>query len=167
MHNPGYFNTLSPGQNGHHFTDDIFKCIFLNENVWISIKISLNFVPKGPGDKPLSEPMMVSLLTHICVTRPQWVDSVCHLCYYAVFFKRLDESVHLSKPFRTSTFYVLNCFGYMYLYLTVFFHNAHNPYTNQSQDICQSDNAQDTFGTKTSSPAMWPIPVEIPLMFCP
>ena len=25
--------------------DDIFKCIFLNENVWISIKISLKFVP--------------------------------------------------------------------------------------------------------------------------
>ena len=29
---------------------------------------------RRPGDKPLSEPMMVSLLTHICVTRPQWVD---------------------------------------------------------------------------------------------
>ena len=28
---------------------------------------------RRPGDKPLSEPMMVSLLTHICVTRPQWV----------------------------------------------------------------------------------------------
>ena len=55
-----------------------FKCIFLNENVRISIKISLKFVPKGPinnnpalvqimawrwsGDKQLSEPMMVSLL---------------------------------------------------------------------------------------------------------
>ena len=25
------------------------------------------------GDKPLSEPMMVGLLTHICITRPQWV----------------------------------------------------------------------------------------------
>ena len=25
------------------------------------------------GNKPLSEPMMVGLLTHICVTRPQWV----------------------------------------------------------------------------------------------
>ena len=25
------------------------------------------------GDKPLSEPMMVRLPTHICVTRPQWV----------------------------------------------------------------------------------------------
>ena len=81
-------NTLRPRQNGRHFPDDIFKCIFLNENAWISIKISLKFVPKGPinkipaliqimawrrsGDKPLSEPMMVSLLTHICVTRPQW-----------------------------------------------------------------------------------------------
>ena len=29
-----------------------------------------------PGDKPLSEPMMVSLLTHICVTGPQWVNEV-------------------------------------------------------------------------------------------
>ena len=26
-----------------------------------------------PGDKPLSEPMMIILLTHICVTRPQLV----------------------------------------------------------------------------------------------
>ena len=26
-----------------------------------------------PGDKPLSEPTVVTLLTHICVTRPQWV----------------------------------------------------------------------------------------------
>ena len=85
-------NTLRPKQNGRHFADDIFKCIFLNENDWISLKISLKFVPKGPinnipalvqimawrrpGDKPLSEPMMVSLPTHICVTRPQWVNSL-------------------------------------------------------------------------------------------
>ena len=41
------FNTLRPRQNGRHFADDIFKCIFLNENVWIPIKISLKFVPKG------------------------------------------------------------------------------------------------------------------------
>ena len=33
------------------------------------------------GDKPLSEPMMVSLLTHICVTRPQWVNPhILHQC---------------------------------------------------------------------------------------
>ena len=84
------FNTLRPEQNGRHFPDDIFKCIFLNANVWMLIKISLKFVSKGPinnipalvqimawrrpGDKPLSGPMMVRLPTHICVTRPQWVN---------------------------------------------------------------------------------------------
>ena len=82
-------NTLRPRQNGRYFAEDIYKCIFLTENVWILINISLKLVPKGqinnipalvqimpwrrPGDKPLSEPMMLSLLTHICVTRPQWV----------------------------------------------------------------------------------------------
>ena len=30
---------------------------------------------RRPGDKPLSEPMMFSLLTHICITRPQWVNN--------------------------------------------------------------------------------------------
>ena len=66
---------------------------FQNENVWISIKISLKFVPKGPiknipalvqimawrrpDDTPLAEPMMASLLMHICVTRPQWFHNVC------------------------------------------------------------------------------------------
>ena len=61
-------NTLRVGQNGRHF-----KSI-----VCISIKISLNFVPRGsiynipacvqimawhlPGDRPLSEPMMVSFM---------------------------------------------------------------------------------------------------------
>ena len=84
-----HFNTLRPRHNGRHFADDIFKCIFFNENVRISIKISQKFVPKGPisnipalfqimawrrtGDKPLSETMMVRLMTHICVTRPHWV----------------------------------------------------------------------------------------------
>ena len=43
-----HINTLRPRQNGRHFADDIFKCIFLNENVWILIRISLKLVPKGP-----------------------------------------------------------------------------------------------------------------------
>ena len=42
------FNTLRPIQNSRHFPDDSFKCIFLNENIGISIKISLKFAPKGP-----------------------------------------------------------------------------------------------------------------------
>ena len=31
---------------------------------------------RRPGDKSLSESMMVSLPTHICVTRPQWVKAM-------------------------------------------------------------------------------------------
>ena len=29
---------------------------------------------RRPGDKPLSEPMVVCLMTHICITQPQWVN---------------------------------------------------------------------------------------------
>ena len=84
-----HLNTLRPRQNGRHFVEDTFKRIFMNENVRILTNISLKFVPKclinnipalvqimawrRPDDKALSEPMMVNLLTHICVTRPQWV----------------------------------------------------------------------------------------------
>ena len=42
------FNSLRPRQNGRYSADDIFKCIFLKENVWIPTIISLKFVPKGP-----------------------------------------------------------------------------------------------------------------------
>ena len=82
-------NTLKPRQNCRQCADEIFKCVFLNENVRISLRMPLNFVPKGsinnitalaqtmawcrPSDKPLSEPMMFSWLTH-SVTRPQWVN---------------------------------------------------------------------------------------------
>ena len=66
-------NILRPEQNGHHSADDILKCIFLNENVCILMKISLEFVPIGPtdsksalvqvmslyvGDKLLTKPML-------------------------------------------------------------------------------------------------------------
>ena len=42
--------TLRPRPYGRHFADNILWCIFLNENVWISIEFSLKFVPKGPID---------------------------------------------------------------------------------------------------------------------
>ena len=96
--------TLRLRQNGRYFPDTIFKRVFLNENVWNSIKVSLKFVPKGPnnnipalvqimawrrpGDKPLSEPVMFSSLTHICITWLQWVIQ----CF-----------VHYSLPHNIST----------------------------------------------------------------
>ena len=107
-----WVNTLRPRQHGHHFTDDTFKHIFLNENVGISIEISLKFVHKGPinnmlalvqimnwrrvGDKPLSESMVCSLLTHICVTRPQWVkehNNYHTYCSFNSFLFRITNVV--------------------------------------------------------------------------
>ena len=38
-------NILRPRRNRCHIVDDIFKCLFFNKNVLISIKISLNFIP--------------------------------------------------------------------------------------------------------------------------
>ena len=86
------FNTLRTRQNGWTFADDFFECIYWIKKMWISISISLKCVPRGPinnilalvqiiawhrpGDKPLYETMMASLLTHNCVTRPQWLKSV-------------------------------------------------------------------------------------------
>ena len=57
------FNPLRPRQNRRHFADDVFKCIFLNENVRIAIKISQGPINNFPslvqvmalrrsGDKP-------------------------------------------------------------------------------------------------------------------
>ena len=111
-------NTLRPRRNRRHFADDIFKCILLNENVRISIKISLKFVPQGPinnilalvqimdwrrpGDKPLSEPMMTISLTHICVTRPQWVNKVFRIkkmvtiAFANVYHDYFVDAVHMT-----------------------------------------------------------------------
>ena len=88
-----------PRQNGRYFAADTFNRIFVNENVRISIKFSLKFVSNGPinniptlvqimawrhpGDRPLSEPVMVILLTHICVTRPQWVNGWADVASHA------------------------------------------------------------------------------------
>ena len=93
--------------------DDIFKCIFLNGNAWISLKIPLKFVFKvpinnippliqimawrRPGDKPLSEPRMESPLTHICVTRPQWVNNLpasIHMCSRPLKLNRRRSSLN-------------------------------------------------------------------------
>ena len=118
-------NSLRPRQNGRHFADDIFNRISLNENVWTPIKISLKLVPMGPidnipalvqivawcrpGDKPLSEPRMVSLATHICVTRPQWVKSL--------FYIALDEVSGLAPTWHRTLVHIKTAL-YMILYYT-------------------------------------------------
>ena len=96
-----WLNTLRLRQNCHRFADDILKCIFRNEDVWIPFKISLKFVPKvrlnnilallqimawrQPGDRLFSDAMMVSLLTHM-----RHSVSVC-------FKKQNNTKTHLSS----------------------------------------------------------------------
>ena len=127
-----FFNTLRPRQNACHFADNICKSIFLNENVWIPIKISLKFVPKGPinhipalvqimawrrpGDKPLSEPMMVGLPMHICVASPQWVNFE-YKCMHVV-----GECANM-WPSRVTIFHVIAIYIFIRFWLWV-----HRPY---------------------------------------
>ena len=78
------FNTLMPRQNCRHFPDDIFKRMFFDQNVSISVKITFKFAPKGlinipslvqimawrrPVDKSLFEPMALSLPTQVSLGR--------------------------------------------------------------------------------------------------
>ena len=134
------FNTLRPRQNCRRFTDDTFKRIFLNENVIISIKISLKFVPKGSinnnpalvqkmawrrsDDKPIFEPMMVSLLTHICVIRPQWVHGA--MCRSINVSWVNLTGIWIQLLFNTCV-YILRTYWYIpiiktYTYLTHLYH---------------------------------------------
>ena len=71
----------------------MFKCIFFNENISISIKISLKIVSnvqmmawRRSGDKPLFEPMVISLVTHINVTRHQWIKWMLVLTPFGPIF---------------------------------------------------------------------------------
>ena len=73
-----FINTMRPRPNVRHYADNTFKCIFSREKVEILINISLKYVPmvlidnilslvqimawRQPGDKPLSEAMIVRLL---------------------------------------------------------------------------------------------------------
>ena len=78
------FNTLRSRKNESHFRTTFsyaFSCMQMYELRCVS-KVRINNIMalvqiiawRRSGDKPLSEPMMVSLLTHLCVTRPQWID---------------------------------------------------------------------------------------------
>ena len=41
------YENFVTGSNGHHFADDFYKCISLNENYSISLKISQKIVTRG------------------------------------------------------------------------------------------------------------------------
>ena len=120
------FNTLRPRQNGRHFADDIFKYIFLNKNAWISLKISLKFVPRVQinnilalvqimawrrlGDKPWSEPMMVlywriyaslglnELIELYCLIASQ----ICNRCSGTGWYQRTSLAICHDMPIKSA-----------------------------------------------------------------
>ena len=114
-------DTLRLRQSGCHLPDGILKCIFLNENIRISIKNPLKFVPKGPinnipalvqimawchsGDKPLSETILVILPTHICVTWPQWFN----LWNQLVTARNTQKQIHLWYMASTGCVWSVDC----------------------------------------------------------
>ena len=59
------FNTPRPIQNGRRLPNDILKVIFLNENMWISIKISFKFACKGQIN---NNPALVQIMACMCDT---------------------------------------------------------------------------------------------------
>ena len=85
---------ISPGQNGRHFGNDNFKCIFFNENGTILIQFSLKFVSRSSidnlpalvqlmawrrtGDKPLPEPMLTQL-TDYMQHQGIWETNIKHI----------------------------------------------------------------------------------------
>ena len=108
------------------------KCIFLTENVWISINITLKFVPKGPiesipslvqimawrrpGDKPLSESMMVSVLTYICVNQLTDGLDASRALYrrVALMFYKHSIDLHKEQPAAVTAFVFILIFGYLF-----------------------------------------------------
>ena len=100
-----------------HFHVHFLQCKLLY--FYILINFSLKYVRKGPiennpslvqimawrrlGDKPLSEPMMISLPTHICVSRPPWVNPTISISSLRVTFSR-DTRARLNINMSSSQF---------------------------------------------------------------
>ena len=89
---PEVVNSSPAEQKGHHFADDNFKRIFVNEMFFISMWISMKLVSKGPihdipalvqimawrrpGDKPLSEPMLAQFTNAYMRHKGGWISSL-------------------------------------------------------------------------------------------
>ena len=82
------FNTLRPRQNGRQFADDIFECFFLNEDVWISIKISLMYLPTVPIN---NIPALIQIMA--------WPDQATsyYLNQWRLFYWRIYASLGLNE----------------------------------------------------------------------
>ena len=91
--------TLRARQDGHHFADDIFKCIIANENFCISNKISLKYVPWGLTD---NKPSLVQIMG--CCRKRRWAiiwtnDGIVYWRIYASLSELSLNQLSASHPF--------------------------------------------------------------------
>ena len=119
-----------PRQNDHHLPDNILKNIFLNENVWIIIKISLKFVPGDPFD---NKPAFVQIMTWRRSGAIIWTN-------IAIGHRRLYASLGLSV--LKSVYIIVN------MYLCT--HSSFSTWHMASMDLAQKTARRDEnldFGT--------------------
>ena len=104
------------------FADDIFRCIFLNENIRMSIQFSLKYLLNGTidsksvfvqvmarrptGDKPLPEPMLARLYAALGENEFDTASRILYDNYYCLFIKCHKSRARL--PRDTSRWYYLS-----------------------------------------------------------
>ena len=116
-------NSYHTGQNGRHFSNNNFKCIFANENFGISSLISLTCIPRAKlaivqhcfrqwlsVEQAKSHHLNQCLAnspTHICDTSVRWIKvAFCfrhaapYNCYYHV--ELITDVEHIRRQFRGS-----------------------------------------------------------------
>ena len=113
-HLADFLNTLRPRQNGRNFADDIFKFTSWMKMYWFRLifpevcsqwsiqQYSSIGSDNGlaPTRRPLSKPMMIILLTHICITWPQWVQRKSMYMYFNLSF---TESCYLTSNWQLAS----------------------------------------------------------------
>ena len=132
-------NTMRLGQNGCLFTEDIFKCILINENHCIATKISLKYIHMCPIN---NNPALVQIMA---LTKCIWkgcLQNIGHLiwvftCLYRcetdyrqaahniMLYKMWPDNVDNMKKFYVFLILEINLFT-QYLCLPVSWHPTTN-----------------------------------------
>ena len=110
-------NSFPPEQNGHHFTDNIFKCIPWMKS-FILIQIRLKFVPRGPIDKAVFVQVMVpNRRQAIICTNAEPV----HWCIYvALGGNEVSDIISNSYPLTLGTYHSCQYKGLYNIYIHIY-----------------------------------------------
>ena len=107
--------TLRTRQSWCNFVDDIFKCIFLNDNIWIPITISFKFVPKGQIN---NIPALVQIMAASHYLNQWWSVNWC--TYTSFGFNELICTINLTMVLHSSLMSLLDNKFVIYILCTWF-----------------------------------------------